>query len=148
MPREVISCPFFDMVLSPPDSASMPHPLPVKDTLYYDGLCSLCSREIRTLKRLQRGGLAFADIHQLVLDSTLPTREALLKLLHLRKADGQWVVGLEANVRAWSHTRWGWLYYPLLWPGLNRVARSIYGRWAERRYERLYACNVCMGGED
>lgn len=32
------------------------------DTLYYDGLCSLCTREIRTLRRLQHGQLDFADI--------------------------------------------------------------------------------------
>ncbi|MCK9503092.1 MAG: DUF393 domain-containing protein [Porticoccaceae bacterium] len=131
-----------------PNAESMAKPVPVTDTLYYDGLCPLCSREIRTLKRLQRGNLAFADIHQRGLEETMPSREALLKVLHLRTADGHWVVGLEANIRAWSHTDWGWLFKPLLWPGLNKLARPIYHRWAERRYQRLYSCNSCMGGED
>lgn len=33
------------------------------DTLYYDGQCPLCSKEIATLRRLETGNLAFADIH-------------------------------------------------------------------------------------
>lgn len=118
------------------------------DTLYYDGLCSLCSREIRTLRSLQRGGLSFVDIHQLAPEPDVPSREALLRLLHLRTADGNWLVGLPATVRAWSHTRWGWLFRPLLWPGLHTPAEHAYRAWAARRYQRLYACKVCMGGEE
>ncbi len=36
---------------------------PRYDTLFYDGSCPLCAREIRTLRRLQTGNLIFADIH-------------------------------------------------------------------------------------
>ncbi len=126
----------------------MPSQATETDTLFYDGLCSLCSSEVRTLKRLQRGSLAFADIHQLEPNQATPSREALLRRLHLRTADGQWLTGLEATVQAWSHTRWGALFRPLIWPGLNKVTHPVYARWAERRYRRLYACNVCMGGED
>ncbi|MAL95393.1 MAG: thiol-disulfide oxidoreductase [Haliea sp.] len=118
------------------------------DTLYYDGLCGLCTREIRTLRRLQRGQLDFADIHQLSAGDSLPSREILLKRLHLHTSEGQWLVGLPATVRAWSHTRWGWLFRPLLWPGLRSLSERIYRSWAERRYRRLYACSVCMGAEE
>jgi predicted DCC family thiol-disulfide oxidoreductase YuxK len=118
------------------------------DTLYYDGLCGLCTHEIQTLRRLQRGQLDFADIHQLSAGGSLPSREILLKRLHLRTSEGQWLVGLPATVRAWSHTRWGWLFRPLLWPGLRSLSERLYGRWAERRFRRLYACSVCMGAEE
>ncbi len=33
------------------------------DTLYYDGKCPLCLREIRLLERLQGGQLELVDAH-------------------------------------------------------------------------------------
>ncbi len=114
------------------------------DTLFYDGQCPLCAREIRTLRRLQRGDLVFADVHvQQNRKGMLPTNEALLRRLHLLTGEGNWVVGLPANVRAWSHTPFGFLFKPLLWPVLYPLARFIYEAWADRRYERKYACGSC-----
>lgn len=113
------------------------------DILYYDGRCPLCAREIGVLRNLQRGGLAFADIHQPLSDGALPGREALLRRLHLRTESGAWVTGLEATVRAWSHTRLGLLFRPLLWPGIHQLARLVYNRWADRRYQRRYGCGAC-----
>ncbi len=121
---------------------------PARDTLYYDGLCPLCLREVRLLRRIQRGGLAFVDIHQLPHGWGPPWRDALLRTLHLRNLDGQWLTGVEAMVRVWSHTRWGWLFRPLLWPGLAPLSRHAYRRWAVRRYRRLHGCRACLGGED
>ncbi|MDX1633984.1 MAG: DUF393 domain-containing protein [Marinobacter sp.] len=115
------------------------------DTLYYDSQCPLCRREIATLTRLQTGGLAFADIHRLDDAAEHPSREQLLRRLHLKADDGRWLVGLPANVRAWSHTRLGWLFRPLLWPGIHALARIIYERWADRRFERRYGCASCAG---
>lgn len=116
-----------------------------QDILYFDGQCPLCAREIRTLRRLQQGGLAFVDVHQQSehAEDERPGREQLLRRLHLRRADGHWEVGLPATVRAWSHTRAGVLFRPLLWPGLFLVADWVYRRWADRRYERKYACAIC-----
>ena len=114
---------------------------PQYDTLFYDGSCPLCAKEIKTLRKLQRGHLIFADIHQQPADSTgLPSREALLRRLHLQAWSGEWVIGLHANVRAWSHTRAGFLFKPLLWPFIYPVANKIYQQWADRRYEKKYAC--------
>lgn len=115
------------------------------DTLFYDSRCPLCQREIKTLQRLQAGGLAFADIHQppAMPPGKAPSRETLLRRLHLLADDGTWRVGLEANVRAWSHTGFGWLFRPLLWPGIHAIARRVYERWADRRYDRRYGCQPC-----
>lgn len=114
------------------------------DLLFYDGQCPLCRREIDTLRRLERGGLGFVDIHQQPEHSPLaPDREALLRRLHLVTADGTWYTGLDATVRAWSHTAPGWLFRPLTWPLFRPLARHVYERWADRRYERRYACTSC-----
>ena len=117
------------------------------DTLFYDGQCPLCAKEIATLRKLETGNLVFADIHvQKNTKGMLPEREALLRRLHLLTGEGDWVVGLPANVRAWSHTKLGFLFKPLLWPMIYPLASRIYSRWADRRYQRKYACNTCSIG--
>jgi len=118
------------------------------DTLFYDGLCPLCTKEVATLRKLNDGGLWFQDIHQLVDDTGLPSRLALLKALHLKTEEGEWLVGVDATVRAWSHTGWGWLFKPLRWHWLRPPVDKVYCRWAEKRYKRLYQCSPCMGAEE
>ncbi|WP_322002071.1 DUF393 domain-containing protein [Marinobacter alexandrii] len=116
---------------------------PRYDTLFYDGQCPLCAREIRTLRKLQDGNLIFADIHeQSGTNTALPSHEQLLRRLHLMASTGEWVTGLHANVRAWSHTRFGFLFKPLLWPIIYPAASRMYERWADSRYERKYACAI------
>lgn len=114
------------------------------DILFYDGQCPLCRKEIETLKRLEQGGLGFVDIHHQPDDGPLaPGKEALLRRLHLVSRQGQWVTGLDATVRAWSHTPVGWLFRPLAWPLVRPLARRFYERWADRRYDQRYACYRC-----
>lgn len=111
-------------------------------TLYYDGTCPLCSKEISVLKRWSNDRIDFVDIHQ-VNDADLPSKDTLLKRLHLRKADGEWLVGLDANVYAWSYTPYAILFKALrTWP-IRYFADSIYTRWADQRFKKRYQCNEC-----
>jgi predicted DCC family thiol-disulfide oxidoreductase YuxK len=114
----------------------------VNPSLYYDGTCPLCSKEISMLKRLSNDGIDFVDIHQ-VNDAELPSKELLLKRLHLRKSNGEWLVGLDANVYAWSLTPYGILFKILrIWP-IRSIADLIYIRWADQRFNKRYECNKC-----
>jgi predicted DCC family thiol-disulfide oxidoreductase YuxK len=63
--------------------------------------------------------------------------------LHLQTAEGTWLTGLDANVRAWSHTRWGLPWQVLRLPLIRQVADLSYNSWAQRRYRRLYGCADC-----
>lgn len=111
-----------------------------QSTLYYDGKCPLCRREIRLLARMA-SGLALVDIHAADgLDAQ--QKERFLQVLHLRRADGSWATGVEATVAAWRCTPIGWLWEPLRWPGLRRITEPLYQAWAQRRYDRLYACRA------
>ena len=108
-----------------------------KDTLFYDGQCPLCRSEMEVLAKLKREDLELIDIHD---DRApgLPARERLLKVLHLRTRDGEWITGIDATVRAWSSTRVGGLWRLLNLPGVRPVADKLYSSWARRRYQRRY----------
>ena len=111
------------------------------DRLYFDGQCPLCRREMATLARWKDETLVLQDIHDLEpWPEDTPDRATLLHTLHLKTDDGRWVLGLEANVRAWSHTRLGVLWKPLLWPGLHAIVAWVYRVWADRRFQRRYRC--------
>ena len=89
------------------------------------------------LDRLKREDLELIDIHG-DLAPDLPAREKLLKILHLRTSDGEWITGIDATVRAWSSTRMGGLWRLLNLPGVRPVADKLYSAWAKRRYQRRY----------
>lgn len=114
------------------------------DTLYFDGQCPLCAHEIKLLSRLKTGRLELVDIHSLPGTSTgsdLPTADQMLKVLHLRTGEGEWKLGVDATVGAWSHTRIGWIWRVLTLPGVRWLADKAYYPWAKRRYERRY-CSI------
>ena len=89
------------------------HTAPTKPTLYYDGGCPVCSREIAMYKG-QPGAdnvcwvdITGVDAQQLGSDLD---RDAAMARLHLRTADGQLVSGAEAFTTLWKFLpRWAWL---------------------------------------
>ena len=109
-----------------------------RDTLYYDGKCSLCNAEMNKLRVVKNDSLELVDIHTLDEDPSLPSRDELLRSLHLRTAQGSLMIGLDANVGAWDHTpfasRWRLLQSPVIRP----FADLAYRLWARWRYHRLY----------
>jgi len=108
-----------------------------KETLYYDGACPLCAREMKHLAKLKRDSLNLVDIHQLDITPEMPSKEDLLLNLHLKRGD-EWVVGADANVAAWQHTRYGMLWAWLRWPLIKQIVDPVYAFWAKRRYDGLY----------
>lgn len=113
------------------------------DTLYYDGACPLCRREIRQLTKLHKGTLTVVDINTMNPPLAPEEYDQRMAVLHLQTSEGEWLTGLDATVRAWSHTRWGWLVRPLRWPLLRPLADSIYANWAARRYAKRHGCVSC-----
>ena len=113
------------------------------ETLYYDGRCPLCLREIRTLERLRGPHLQLVDVHSYEPAPGEPSRESMLLRLHLRADDGTWFSGVDATVKAWSHTRWGFLFRPLRWPLLSSLTDRLYDYWARRRFGGLYCSTGC-----
>ena len=125
------------------------------DTLYYDGQCPLCVSEMDRLRRLKGPELSLRDIHALdteldhdvdthtaaTCNTDRPDRDTLLRVLHLER-DGVFLTGVDANVAAWQHTRFGWLWRWMTWPLLRPVVEIAYNRWARWRYDRLYSQGI------
>ena len=108
------------------------------DTLYYDGYCPLCAKEIARLRELSGDSLVLLDIHETQPAEGDPSTDALLRDLHLRTSDGTFLSGVDANVAAWQHTRLGYLWRWLRWPLIKPIAGWVYQHWAGWRYRRLY----------
>jgi predicted DCC family thiol-disulfide oxidoreductase YuxK len=74
-------------------------------TVYYDGACPICQREIAIYKRkADRQGVAFVDAAACdvsLLGNGL-TREAALGRMHVRRADGNLVSGAAAFAELWQ----------------------------------------------
>lgn len=95
-------------------------------TIWFDGSCPLCRREISLMKRLdRRGALKFVDVTS---GNACPLdRQTLLARFHARERDGEIVSGAAAFAAMWRAI-------PLLRP-LGLIAK-----WSpmERLLERLY----------
>jgi predicted DCC family thiol-disulfide oxidoreductase YuxK len=77
---------------------------PVPLTVYFDGACPVCSREIAFYRR-QAGALAIEWVDAAICPvATLGadlSREAALARLHVRKADGELTSGARAFTMLW-----------------------------------------------
>lgn len=91
-------------------------------TLYFDGDCPLCAREIRLLRQhAAEHRLLFVDISSGEFDASSLgfTFEQMQSLLHARFADGQWVTGLDATLWSWRAAGLGLWATPLSWRALR-----------------------------
>ena len=122
-------------------------------TVYYDGLCPVCSREVALYRRLDRPGrIAWRELARDAAYGSAPdperrdfTLQQALTLLHVRDADGALRIGLEAHLLMWRQLpvfrllawaarrcpllRWGlshaYLAFTRRRPGLARRRRAM-----------------------
>ncbi|WP_355659753.1 thiol-disulfide oxidoreductase DCC family protein [Halomonas salifodinae] len=113
-----------------------PHAPVVPVTLFYDGHCPLCLREVAWLSRhprRQRVRLVDIQAHDFDAEALDVTFEALMGRLHLRDAEGRWYRGMDAS-RALYH---GLGYRRLVWlselPGLRQLLDGGYLVFARHR---------------
>ena len=109
-------------------------------TVFYDGACPLCRREIAHYRRL-RGAERLAWIDVASTNAPLATydmsRERAMARFHVLDAAGRWQTGAFGFAELWSHLpAYRWLARTLrslrLLPLLNRVYVR-FARWRLRR---------------
>ena len=118
-------------------------------TVYYDGKCGLCRREIEYYKRVapanrfvwldiatDPAGLADLDISQ----------ADALRRLHARDSFGNIYVGVAAFIAIWQGLNyWRYLAMVINLPLLQPVAAFAYDRFADYRFSRLTHCQIAAG---
>jgi predicted DCC family thiol-disulfide oxidoreductase YuxK len=138
-------------------TATQPDPAAGKAIVLYDGMCPLCQRSVRLLKRLDWfGTLHFQDARDT--DHLPPCEpplepERLLEQMHLVTPDRK-----QAHA-GYAAVRWMAWRIPLLWPlapllsvpGVPQLGDQVY-RWVARNRFHLVPCHggVCrvpIGGK-
>ena len=103
----------------------------------YDGGCPLCMREIRALRRLDRGRgrISFEDIAAQGLDLAAygVSYETLMSRIHGVLPDGTLIVGVEVFRRIYTAVGLGWLVAPTRWPVLRTFSEAAYRVFARNR---------------
>jgi predicted DCC family thiol-disulfide oxidoreductase YuxK len=108
-------------------------------TTYYDGSCPLCRAEMRNLMlRNQDGRVAFVDASASGFDAATlgVTQDALMNALHVRTADGRWLIGVPAFEALYRSLGMPTIAAALRQPLLAATAARIYP-WVVRHRHRL-----------
>ena len=107
-----------------------------KLTLFYDGGCPLCVKEMKQLKAKDKNhGLAFENIWATDFAQRYPHIDVAEanRILHGQTAEGQMLYGLDVTHAAWSAVGKGWLTAPLRWPLVRWLADRGYLFFANNR---------------
>ena len=115
-------------------------------TVYYDGKCGLCRREIEYYQRIAPPdrflGQDIANDPTSLADLNVSQADALRRL-HARDAAGTVYVGVAAFIAIWQGLNY-WKYLALIFklPFLKTIASVAYDRAADYRFSRLTHCQL------
>lgn len=114
----------------------------------YDGLCGLCSKEIRYYQRIAPEGVFdWRDVarYPAAAADLGVSRVDALRELHARDAEGRDHVGVDAFILIWRQMKgWRRLAWVTALPGIRQVARFVYRKGAAWRFRRLDHCQLAM----
>ncbi len=117
-------------------------------TVFYDGACPICAREIALMRRLDRHrGLAFCDFSSPDYDvATIGLAVAdLSAVLHARWSDGMLITGVEVFRAMWEAVGLGFLAKLSRLSFLDPLAVKAYAWFAKNRLWLARCRNVCSG---
>ena len=120
-------------------------------TVFYDGKCGLCAREIGYYRRIAPDGVfVWQDVSE---SAELLEREGVslvqaLQLLHVIDDAGRLRVGVDAFIVIWqSLPRWRLLALVAALPIIRPLASWIYRAFAAWRFSRLRHCQLAVREE-
>ncbi|MGM0984454.1 MAG: thiol-disulfide oxidoreductase DCC family protein [Pseudomonadota bacterium] len=108
-------------------------------TLYHDGHCPLCQREVAWLEgHPHRARIRLVDIQAPDFDAaSLGTSfEAMMGRLHVHDAEGRWYIGMDASRALYAVLGYRRLVWLSTLPGVKGMMDAGY-RWFARRRVRL-----------
>lgn len=115
-------------------------------TVFYDGKCGLCRREIAHYQRIApTGRFVWRDItaDPTSIESLGIRYTDSLKLLHAQDAQGTLHVGVDAFILIWRQIpRWRLLAAIAALPVIHAVVSFVYKRFAAWKFKRLTHCKL------
>ena len=124
-------------------------PSPV--TVYYDGKCGLCRKEISYYRKIANDGqFIWSDIaHDATPLSLLGvSQKAALRRLHATDSNGTLHTGVDAFILIWKQLpTWRLLAILVGIPVLRHIAAKLYNVFADYRFARLGHCKISVNGE-
>ncbi len=117
-----------------------------KLTIFFDGGCPLCKREIDFLQsRNQKGHLSFIDINMsdFYLDPKHEiTYKQAMERIHALKSDGSVIKDIKVFQEAYTLVGLGWVYSPTKIPIFYKFFDFIYGIWAKYRLKLTFRPSI------
>lgn len=115
-------------------------------TVFYDGKCGLCSKEINHYRKIAPNGIFdWKDITEYADDlkkEGISLSEGL-KLLHAKDEEGLMHVGVDAFILLWKQLkRWRILALFIRLPIINQIANVLYRSFANWRFRQLEHCQL------
>lgn len=115
-------------------------------TIYFDGKCGLCSREITYYQKIAPDGVFdWTDIaHDPRPLTSLNIHQAdALRRLHGMDDEGRLYIGVDAFLLIWKELSY-WRYLGMIvgLPGIRQIAGLLYNRFADYRFSRLAHCQI------
>ena len=118
----------------------------VKLTIFFDGGCPFCKREVDYLQsRNQKGYLSFIDINSsnFSLDSKYGiTYKQAMERIQAFKSDGSLIKDIEVFQEAYNLIGLGWIYAPSKLQIFDRVLKYIYIFWAKYRLKLTFRPSI------
>ena len=117
-------------------------------TVFYDGGCPMCSREIRHYRRL-RGADRLVWIDIAANDRMLAVhgleRQTAMERFHVLDASGHWQIGARGFIELWSHLpAYRWLASLLRMMHLESILDVVYNQFARWRMRRRCDSASCQ----
>jgi len=115
-------------------------------TVYFDGKCGLCSKEIAHYRAIAPSGIfRWQDVNDCP-DELAATGISLsqgLKLLHAKDASGALHTGMDAFILIWQQLkRWRVLAVIVSLPIIRHIGDLVYRLFAHWRFKRLKHCQL------
>ena len=119
-----------------------------RSTVFFDGGCPMCRREIAHYQRLDEAGrIRWLDIHREpdAVAEVGVSWETAMQRLHVRSGSGVLYTGVPAFVAIWRELpRYRWLARLVsATPGLILLLDFAYGRFARWRWRRRCRDGIC-----
>lgn len=115
-------------------------------TVFYDGKCGLCAREINHYRKIappDRFNWADVASHPQMLEGYAVSQADALRYLHAVDGSGRVHKGVAAFALIWNEIN-GWRRFaPMLaWPGVRHVAEAVYALFAHIRFRSYRHCRL------